>query len=133
MSIKDPIADLFTRIRNAIKSNHIFVEIPFSNTKLHILKILKTAGYIDSYNILNHDLTKRFLRIKLKYDKSGASYITSIKRVSKSSKRLYLSKSKIPKVRNGFGISIMSTSKGIMTGKEARIKNVGGEYLGEVY
>jgi len=133
MSIKDPIADLFTRIRNALKSKHSYVEIPFSNTNMHILEILKNSGYIDNFSLLNHDLVKRILRVKLKYDKNGIPFITSIKRISKSSKRIYLSKSKIPKVRNGFGISIISTPKGILTGKDARLKNVGGEYLGEVF
>jgi small subunit ribosomal protein S8 len=133
MSIKDPISDFFTRIRNALMVKHGYVGIPSSRIKLEICRILKEEGFIKDFSLINEDLTKKKIRITLKYRPDGAPVISSIYRKSKSSKRIYVKKASIPKVRNGFGMALMSTSKGILSGKEARLKNVGGELLGEMY
>ena len=130
MAIMDPIADLFTRIRNAIQEKHSEVEIPHSNMKTSICDILKAEGYIQDYAVMNNDLVKKKIKIKLKYRRNGLPVIQEIKRVSKSSKRIYVPKSNIPKVKNGFGTCIVSTSKGVLSGRDARLKNVGGELIG---
>ena len=101
--------------------------------KCEIAKILTNEGYINGYEIVNDDLNKRLIKLSLKYDKNGKPLIESIRRVSKPSKRVYTKKKDIYKVLNGFGTLILSTSKGILSGKEARIKNLGGEVIGEVY
>ena len=133
MTIIDPIADLFTRIRNALSVNHTSVIVSYSRIKTSILKILKEEGFIAYYEIENTDLNKKVIKIGLKYSSAGNSIIQKIIRKSKPSKRVYLQKSEIPKVRNGFGICILSTSSGILSGRSARLKNVGGELLGLVY
>ena len=133
MTVIDPIADMFTRIRNAQIVSFDSVTFQYSNVKCEIAKILTKEGYINGYEILNDDLNKRLLKLSLKYDKDGNSLIENIKRVSKPSKRIYTKKKDIYKVLNGFGTLIISTSIGILSGKEARVKNVGGEVLGEVY
>ena len=129
----DVIADMFTKIRNALKENHSSVSVPHSNIKYTICQILKTSGFIHSYDVSDSSLTKKSININLKYKKNGSSIISSIKKISKPSKRIYVQKNDIPKVLNGFGLSIISTSKGILSGKEARLKNVGGELIGEVW
>ena len=133
MTIIDPIADMFTRIRNAHIVSFDSVSFQYSNVKCEIAKILAKEGYINGYEILNDDLNKRLIKISLKYDKAGKPLIENIKRVSKPSKRIYTKKKDIYKVLNGFGVLILSTSIGILSGKEARIKNVGGEVIGEIY
>ena len=133
MTIVDPIGDMFTRIRNAQIVSFDSVTFQYSNVKCEIAKILTKEGYINGYEILNDDLNKRLLKLSLKYDKDGNSLIENIRRVSKPSKRIYTKKKDIYKVLNGFGTLIISTSIGILSGKEARVKNVGGEVLGEVY
>lgn len=133
MTVIDPIADMFTRIRNAQIVSFDSVTFQYSNVKCEIAKILTKEGYINGYEILNDDLNKRLLKLSLKYDKDGNSLIENIRRVSKPSKRIYTKKKDIYKVLNGFGTLIISTSIGILSGKEARVKNVGGEVLGEVY
>lgn len=133
MTITDPIADMFTRIRNAQIVALSTVTLQHSCVKCDIAKILVNEGYIKSYEIVNNDLNKRLLKLLLKYKDDGAPLIESIRRVSKPSKRIYTSKKNIYKVLNGFGTLILSTSKGILSGKDARLKNVGGEILGEVY
>ena len=133
MTVIDPIADMFTRIRNAQIVSFDSVTFQYSNVKCEIAKILTNEGYINGYEILNDDLNKRLLKLSLKYDKDGKPLIENIKRVSKPSKRIYTKKKDIYKVLNGFGTLILSTSVGILSGKEARLKNVGGEVLGEVY
>jgi len=133
MSIKDPISDFFTRIRNALIAKHRYVEIPSSRIKLEICRILKEEGFVENFSLINEDLTRKKIRVSLKYRPDGAPVISSLYRKSKSSKRLYVKKADIPKVRNGFGVALISTSKGILSGREARLKNVGGELLGEMY
>jgi small subunit ribosomal protein S8 len=133
MTVVDPISDMFTRIRNAINVNFESVSFQYSNIKCEIAKVLTNEGFINGYEIINEDIKKKKIKIALKYDADGEALIQSIKRVSKPSKRIYKSKKEIYKVLNGIGILILSTSKGILTGKNARIKNVGGEVIAEVY
>tara|TARA_Y100001935_G_C17288044_1_gene501571 strand:- start:103 stop:504 length:402 start_codon:yes stop_codon:yes gene_type:complete len=133
MTVIDPIADMFTRIRNAQIVSFDSISFQYSNIKCEIAKILTNEGYINGYEIVNDDLNKRLIKLSLKYDKNGKPLIESIRRVSKPSKRVYTKKKDIYKVLNGFGTLILSTSKGILSGKEARIKNLGGEVIGEVY
>lgn len=133
MTVIDPIADMFTRIRNAQIVSFDSISFQYSNIKCEIAKILTNEGYINGYEIINDDLNKRLIKLSLKYDKNGKPLIESIRRVSKPSKRVYTKKKDIYKVLNGFGTLILSTSKGILSGKEARIKNLGGEVIGEVY
>ena len=133
MTITDPISDLFTRIRNALKEKHDSVLIPYSKNKFLILKILEQAGFIKNYYIVDESLIQKFIKVNLKYRKDGTQLITELKRVSKPSKRVYVKKADIPRVVSGYGISIISTSKGIISGKDARLKNVGGELIGKVW
>ena len=129
----DVIADMFTRVRNALKESHDSVEIPYSTLKFRIAQILKENGFITSFEVFGDSLAKKTIKIILKYKKNGLPIISKLERVSKPSKRIYIKKSNIPKVLNGYGISFISTSKGLISGKEARVKNVGGELVGIVW
>jgi len=133
MTVIDPIADMFTRIRNAQIVSFDTISFQYSNIKCEIAKILTNEGYINGYEIVNDDLNKRLIKLSLKYDKDGKPLIENIRRVSKPSRRVYTKKKDIHKVLNGFGTLILSTSKGILSGKDARIKNLGGEVIGEVF
>ena len=126
----DVIADMFTRIRNSLKESHDSVLIPYSTVKFRIAQILKDTGFITSFDVYGDTLSKKTIKVILKYKKNGQPIISKLERVSKPSKRIYINKSNIPKVMNGFGISFVSTSKGLISGKEARLKNVGGELIG---
>ncbi|MBR6176485.1 MAG: 30S ribosomal protein S8 [Bacteroidales bacterium] len=127
----DTIADFLTRIRNAVMANHRIVEVPASNVKKEITKILFTKGYILSYKF---DDENRTIKIALKYNpETKESAIQSITRVSTPGLRKYASSKDLPRVLNGLGIAIVSTSKGIMTDKEARTQNIGGEVICYVY
>lgn len=129
----DPIADYLTRIRNAVMAKHRVVEIPASNLKREITKILHEKGYILSYKF-DEDNKQGMIRIALKYHPvSKASAIKSITRISKPGLRKYAGAGEIPRVLNGLGVAILSTSKGVMTDKEARKEHVGGEVLCYVY
>lgn len=129
MKITDPIADYLTRLRNAIKSNHRVVEIPGSNLKKEITKILFEKGYILNYKFTD-DNKQGVIKIALKYNsQTKESAISSLTRVSKSGLRQYAGSDNLPRVLNGLGIAIISTSKGVITDKEARKENVGGEVL----
>jgi small subunit ribosomal protein S8 len=128
MGMTDPIADLLTRIRNGNLAGKSDVDAPFSKIKAEILRILKAEGFIQNYT--QHD---RNLRILLKYTEEGERVITEIKRVSRPGLRVYCSKDELPKVLNGLGIAIISTSKGVLTDREARQLNVGGEVLCTVW
>ena len=132
MNTTDPIADMLTRIRNANSSKHKTVDIPESNMKLAIAKILFEEGYIKSFEEIK-DNTQGIIRITLKYDEKGARVIDGIKRISKPGLRVYASKDELPKVLNGLGIALISTSKGIKTDKEARAEGLGGEVLAYVW
>jgi small subunit ribosomal protein S8 len=129
----DPVADYLTRVRNAVSAKHRIVDIPASNIKKEITKILFDKGYILNYKF-EDDTVQGNIKIALKYHpKSKVSAITSLKRASKPGLRKYASSSTIPRVINGLGVAIVSTSKGVMTDKEARRENVGGEVLCYVY
>ena len=131
--LTDPIADFLTRIRNATMAGHRVVEIPASNLKKEMTKILYDQGYILSYKIID-DKVQDVIKIALKYDKnSKESVIKSLKRVSTPGLRQYRGANEMPRVLNGLGIAIVSTSKGVMTNKKARQENVGGEVLCYVY
>lgn len=129
----DPIADYLTRVRNAVSAKHRVVDIPASNIKKEITKILFDKGYILNYKF-EDDTVQGNIKIALKYHpKSKVSAITSLKRASKPGLRKYASSATMPRVINGLGVAIVSTSKGVMTDKEARRENVGGEVLCYVY
>ncbi len=129
----DPIADFLTRVRNAVKAGHRVVEVPASKLKKDITKILFDQGYILSYKF-EDNAVQGVIKIALKYDKiSKESVIKNIERVSKPGLRKYSSSSEMPRVLNGLGIAIVSTSNGVMTNKQARQENVGGEVLCYVY
>lgn len=129
----DPIADYLTRIRNAVKAKHRIVEIPASNIKKDITKILKESGYILNYKF-EDDSTQGIIKIALKYHpESKQPAIKSISRISKPGLRKYTGSKGLPRVLNGLGIAVVSTSQGVMTDKEARKRNIGGEVLCYVY
>ena len=133
MTIMDPIADMFTRIRNALQARHDTVDIPTSKNKVSVAEILQAEGFIDSFGVESDGPVKKILRLRLRYSGKGKPAITSLVKVSKPTKRSYVKKSNVPKPLNGFGISLISTSKGILSGKSARLNNVGGELLGIIY
>ena len=128
----DPIADMLTRIRNAIAANHPRVDIPGSKLKMEVARILKEEGYINNYTTKGEGI-KYMIRIFLRYDAKGASSITHLSRVSRPGRRVYVGAGEIPRVLGGYGVNIVSTSQGLMSGKKARKANVGGEILAEVY
>ena len=129
----DPIADYLTRLRNAVMANHRIVEVPASNLKKEITRILKDQGYILNFKFENSN-SQGIIKIALKYNEvTKIPAITSLKRASKPGLRKYSSASSMPRVLNGLGVAIVSTSNGIMTDKEARKLNVGGEVLCYVY
>ena len=132
MSMSDPIADMLTRIRNAIMASYEAVDIPNSKLKVNLAKILKSEGFIRNYKIIA-DRRQGILRVFLKYDESGESVIDGLRRVSKPSRRVYTRGDRIPKVMNGYGVNILSTSKGLMTDKQARKIGIGGEVLCSVW
>ena len=132
MLITDPIADMLTRLRNAIAAKHKTVEIPASKEKIEIAKILLDEGYIVGYELVDSGKFKNIL-ITIKYDEEGQSVIQGLKRISKPGLRIYSNKENLPKVISGLGIAIISTNKGIVTDKEARKLGVGGEVLAYVW
>ena len=132
MSMSDPIADMLTRIRNATMAAYSSVDIPSAQLKIYIAEILKEEGFIKNFKVLS-DKRQNLIRVFLKYDDDGESVIGGLKRVSKPSRRVYSKSNKIPKVLNGYGINILSTSKGIMTDAKARKVGVGGEILCSVW
>ncbi len=127
MSLSDPIADLLTRIRNASNAKHERVDVPASKMKNEIARLLKEGGYVKNFKVID-DKKQGILRIYLKYDEENKG-ILNVRRISRPGRRVYVDSLHIPKVLNGLGISILSTSKGILTDKEARKSNVGGEVL----
>jgi len=124
----DPIADMLTRIRNALQAKKEEVDIPSSKLKLRIAEILKEEGYIKDFKLIQ-DAKQGIIRIFLKYDEYGEPVISGLKRISKPGRRIYVSKDKIPRVMRGLGIAILTTSKGVMTDREARKMGVGGEVI----
>ncbi|HMJ70014.1 MAG TPA: 30S ribosomal protein S8 [Cyclobacteriaceae bacterium] len=134
MKTTDPIADYLTRLRNAIKARHRVVEVPASNLKKEITKVLFDKGYILNYKFEDSDDKQGKIKIALKYNpETRESAINTLKRVSSPGLRQYKPSTELPKVLNGLGIAILSTSKGVVTDKEARVMNVGGEVLCYVY
>ena len=128
----DPIADLLTRIRNAQKAGHPTVVVPASKTKEQILNVLQEEGYIERV-VDEKDGAKKFYRIFLRYDSYGAPVIKEVRRLSKSGRRQYVTVEKIPFYRSGLGTIVVSTSKGMMTGQEAKRQNVGGELICAIF
>ena len=124
----DPIADMLTRVRNASSVQHDTVDIPASNIKKEIARILLEEGYIKGYDVIE-DGKQGLIRMQLKYGKNGEKVITGIKKISKPGMRVYADNHSVPKVLNGLGISIISTSKGILTDKQARELGIGGEVI----
>jgi Ribosomal protein S8 len=133
MGMTDPIADMLTRIRNANKARFKSVNVYMSQMNVNIAKVLKKAGYINSYDNVKDEKGQQLLKIMLKYPDTKRAVITDIKRVSKPGRRVYVASDSIPKVLNGFGVSILSTSHGVITDQEARELNVGGEILCKVW
>lgn len=132
MQITDAIADMLTRIRNANSAKHDTVDIPASNIKKSIAKILADEGFITSYEVVD-DNKQGIIRITLKYGENRSQVITGLRRVSKPGLRIYTNCEDMPKVMKGLGIAILSTPKGILTDKQARLENVGGEILAFVW
>ena len=132
MLVLDPIADMLTRIRNANSNKHEKVVIPQSKTKLAIAEILKEEGFIVDYKVVDSEEGK-MIEVTLKYGPNGEKVIQGLKRISKPGLRIYSNAEQLPKVLNGLGIAIVSTSKGIVTDKNARKLNVGGEVLAYVW
>ncbi|HDH88061.1 MAG TPA: 30S ribosomal protein S8 [Desulfobacteraceae bacterium] len=132
MTMTDPIADLIVRIKNAIMVSYDKVEVPSSKIKINIVKILKFEGYIRNYKIIK-DSKQGILVIYLKYNEDKSSVIKGLKRISKPGCRVYSTHKKIPRVLNGLGINIVSTSKGVLTDREARKIGIGGEIICSVW
>ena len=128
MTMTDPIADMLTRVRNASSVQHDTVDIPASNIKKEIARILLEEGYIKGYDVIE-DGKQGLIRMQLKYGKNGEKVITGIKKISKPGMRVYADRNNVPKVLNGIGISVIATSKGIVTDKQARELGVGGEVI----
>lgn len=124
----DPIADMLSRIRNAIIAGHKTVSIPSSQFKTELARILKEQGYISGVK-MSEDSGRKVININLAYTSDKQSVIKEIKRISKPSRRIYVDKTEIPRIKGGLGICVLSTSKGIMTGSEARTQGVGGELI----
>jgi len=133
MSMSDPVADMLTRIRNAGMIRFDKVAMPLSKLKVGVAKVLKDEGYISDYHIEENDSVQGSLRIDLKYGPNSEKVITGLRRVSKPGLRIYVKSDKIPRVLSGLGIAILSTSKGIITDREARKLGVGGEVLCEIW
>lgn len=132
MNTTDPIADMLTRIRNANSAKHKTVDVPASKMKTAIAEILFKEGYIKSFELISNE-NQGIIRITLKYDEKGTRVIDGIKRISKPGLRVYAGKEELPKVLNGLGIAIISTSKGLKTDKEAREAGMGGEVLAYIW
>jgi len=128
VTISDPIADMLTRIRNAIMARHDFVLVPSSRMKLSVAKILKKEGFINDYEVLR-DRSHRAIKIHLKYNDKNQPVVAGLERVSKPGLRVYVRRKEIPRVYGGLGIAILSTPKGVMTGQQAWRQGLGGELL----
>ena len=132
MQISDPIADMLTRLRNGALARHAFVVMPSSKMKEAIAAILKSEGFIQDYEVYV-DGVKKTLRVQLKYTQERQPVMTGLKRISRPGRRVYSNREEIPLILSGMGIAIMSTPKGVMTGKDARRQGVGGEVLAYVW
>jgi len=132
MTMNDTISDMLTRIRNALKSQKAEVVLPYSNFKHNLSKVLQSEGWLTKVEIME-DAGFKHLRLELKYDPTGQPIISGIKRVSKPGQRIYSNRTQIPKVLGGLGTTIISTSKGLMTDKEARKEKIGGEIVCQIW
>ena len=132
MSLTDPVADLLTRLRNAVRSHHVKVDVPSSKLKLEIVKILQDEGYVGGFK-LNEENGRPFLKVLLKYGPNDQPVLSNLRRVSHPGCRVYIGRHDIRPVLGGLGISILSTPQGVMTGRRARKLGVGGELLCEVW
>jgi small subunit ribosomal protein S8 len=128
----DPIADLLTRIRNSNSAKHEKVDVPHSKFKENVVKVLKETGYVKAFKVVRDD-RQGMMRVYLKYDSKGQSVIKDLKRQSRPGLRRYVHADKVPAVRSGFGLVILSTSKGVMSGDEAKKQNLGGEFICTVW
>ena len=133
MSMTDPIADMLTRIRNACGSKHRRVDMPASKIKVEIARLLKESNFIQDYRTLEADNGRRTLRVVLRYAQGGQPVIRELKRVSTPGLRKYVGVGEIPRVRNGLGVAILSTSQGLLTDRQARQRQTGGELLAVVW
>jgi small subunit ribosomal protein S8 len=132
MRLTDPVADMLARIRNAISARHQKVDVPASKLKLEIARILKEEGYISNYKATEEEGHK-ILRIYLKYGNNNEAVISNVERISRPGCRVYVGRSEIPRVLGGMGINILTTPRGVMTGRQARKQGVGGEVLCEIW
>jgi len=128
MSMTDPIADMLTRIRNALKAGHATLDVPRSRIKVELARVLSEQGFISGYSEIEEGPQGR-IRIQLRYDKADCAIIRGLERVSKPSRRLYVGKDDVPRVRNGLGVAILTTPNGIITDRQARRAGIGGEVL----
>ena len=133
MAMTDPIADMLTRIRNGLQANHETVEIPASKVKVEIARILKQEGYINAYTVAGETAKEKTITIELKYGPDNQKVVTGLKRISKPGLRVYAKGNEIPRVLNGLGVAIISTSKGLMSDRDARKENLGGEVVAYVW
>jgi small subunit ribosomal protein S8 len=133
MSMTDPVADMLTRIRNACGAKHRRVDMPTSKLKVEIARLLKDANFIQDYRTVETDEGRTMLRVILKYAQGGQPVIRELRRVSTPGLRKYVGVAEIPRVRNGLGMAILSTSQGLMSDREARQSRVGGELIAVVY
>ncbi len=132
MKLTDPVADMLTRIRNAIRARHQKVDVPASKLKLEIARILKEEGYVSNFKATEEEGHK-VIRIYLKYDNNNDAVISNVERVSRPGCRVYVGRTEIPRVLGGMGINILTTPRGVMTGRQARKQGLGGELLCEVW
>lgn len=132
MSMTDPVADLLTRLRNVMMAKHSTLAIPLSTLKLNIVKILKDEGFVRDFRVVDGEKF-RSIEVSLGYDQNRQGLIRGLRRVSSPGCRIYVSKSQLPRIRNGLGIAIVSTSRGVMSDAQARAAGVGGEFLCEVW
>ncbi len=133
MSLNDPIADMLTRIRNACAAKHRRVDMPLSNMKVEIARTLKENHFIQDYRVVETEEGRKLLRVILRYAHGGQSVIREAKRISTPGLRKYVGVTEIPRVRNGLGMAILSTSRGIMSGRDAKSANTGGELLALIW
>jgi small subunit ribosomal protein S8 len=132
LNTTDPIADMLTRVRNAVQAKHASVQVPFSKVKLAIAKIMEQEGYISSFDIEEKD-SRKVLKLLLKYDSERRPAVNGLRRLSKPGLRVYAGMHDIPRVLGGVGTVVVSTNRGIMTGREARRRHLGGELLAEIW
>lgn len=131
-ALTDPIADMLTRIRNGLRARHARVDMPTSKIKVELARILKDEGYIANFKVVEEE-KKKVLRVVLRYTPDGDSVISNLSRISRPGRRVYVGSQEIPRVLGGMGVNILTTPRGLMTGKSARKAGVGGEVLCEIY